>query len=122
MANELKINASVVAEIGNFKYLFAPGQMMVDLAAGGRGGHAQSIGTSEEVVDVGDVSTLGYCVLRNTDSTNYVTYGPDSGGSMVSLGRLNAGEFAILRLEPGITLRARANTAAVKLDVTVLEN
>lgn len=67
------------------------------------------------VIDLSSLTTLGYIVLINTDPTNYVTYGPESGGSMVALGRLNPGEAAQLRLDHGITLRALAHTAAVVL-------
>ena len=129
MANEISITASLQAKAlvasGSFKFDFLPDQLIVDFqtAAGGSGGYTQIIGTLEEVVDgLGDLATLGYCVLVNTDVTNYVSYGPEYSGSMRLLGRLKAGEFAILRLEPGITLRAQANTAPVKLSVTVLED
>ena len=72
-------------------------------------------------MSTGDVSTLGWLVLQNLDTTNYVTYGPDSTG-MVDFGRIEAGEIAVLRLEPGITIKAQANTAAVDLLVKVFED
>jgi len=121
MADELKIRATVTLENGNYKDTFNPGLLEVDQAAAGRGGHVQSIGTSAETVEVGDVSTLGWCVLRNCDATNYVTIGPDDSG-IKNFMRLEAGEFAIFRLEPGITIKAIANTAAVLLDVRVYED
>lgn len=98
----------------------------VDQSAIGRGGHVQSVGTSEEALDFGDVGTEGYCSLQNLDPTNYVEWGPDSGGSagsMVPVGRLNPGEPpAFFRLKSGVTVKAQANTAACLVDVRVYED
>ena len=41
---------------------------------------------------------------------------------MALFGRVNPGEFALLRLAPGIVVRAKAHTAAVKLKVSCYEN
>lgn len=121
MANELKISLSATLNNGFLQESFSPGSLSVDQAV--RGSHAStvSVGTSEEDLPVGDVATLGYLFLRNIDTTNYVTYGPKSGGSMVAFGRIRAGEVAMIRLEPGITLRWIANTAAVKVKALLLE-
>jgi len=125
MANEITIAASLHVNNEYFKWYFQPGQLQVTQNAIGRGGHAQSIGTSEEVIDFGDITTNGYLILRNLDDTNYVTYGPQeagSGGAMVVFGKLNAGEIAILRVAPTVVMMAQADTADVLLDVTLLED
>jgi hypothetical protein len=41
---------------------------------------------------------------------------------MVPFIRLEAGESCALRLSPGITIKAQANTAAVKMKVLILED
>jgi hypothetical protein len=82
----------------------------LDLNTAGEGGGIQIIGTSEEAVDFGDVATLGYLYLVNLDATNFITFGPDSGG-MVEMGKLLPGEAALVRLKPGITVMAKADTA-----------
>ena len=64
----------------------------------------------------------GYCCLRNLDSANYLTWGVESGGAMVTVGTLNPGEVAIFRLGAGVTLMALANAAAVLLDTRVYCN
>lgn len=122
MASEILLNVVVQVSNSPYKDLFAPGQIAVDQAAIGCGGYVQSIGTSEEVVVTGDVATLGYCVLQNLDAANFVEYGPESAGAMVAFGKLKAGEVAVLRLKPAITIRAKADTGAVKLLVKVYEN
>lgn len=125
MANELQITVTASLSKGEFDWKPQLGTTQIDVATVGRGGYVQEIGTSEETIGgLADVSTFGWALFKNLDSTNYVEIGPDSGGtggSMVSMVKLLAGEFALLPLTPGITLKAQANTAAVKLDVNVLE-
>lgn len=78
--------------------------------------------TAEADLDTTGITTLGYVYLRNVSTVNFVKYGPKSGGVMVALGRLNPGEWALIRLEPGITLRWIADTATVKLQVRLYGN
>lgn len=122
MANEIGINLAVTLTNGNLKKSFAPGQVNVTQTTLGAHDTVVVVGTSEEDFSTGDVGTLGYLVLRNLDSANYVQYGPKSGGAMVAMGRIKAGEVAILRLEPGITLRWIANTSSVKVQAMLLES
>lgn len=80
--------------------------------------HVFSVTTSEGALTL-TVGTLGYAFITNLDSTNYVKYGPDSGGSMVVLGKLKATEMAAIRLYPGITLRMQADTATCLVRVQI---
>lgn len=121
MANELKVNVGATLTNGSLKETFAPGTQSITQTTQGSHAPTVSVGTSEEDLSVGDVGTLGWLFLTNLDSTNYVTYGPKSGGSMVAFGRIRAGESVALRLEPGITLRLQANTGACKVKVILLE-
>lgn len=122
MANEIQTTLNVAVVNGNFRQTFAPGTIQITQTAQGAHSPVVSVGTSEEDLSVGDVGTLGVLCLRNLDSANYVQWGPKSAGSMVAVGRLKAGEVAYIRLEPGITLRWVANTAACKVQVMLLEN
>lgn len=122
MANEINITLSARIENGAFKDRIDSTGLAFDQAT--LGGHRPvvSVGTSEEDLTVGDVATLGWCYLRNLDATNYVTYGPKSSGSMVAMGRLEPGEIAIFRLDPSVTVRWVADTAACKVDVRIYED
>jgi len=123
MANEINISLGVQVTNGFFKYQFQPGQIQIDQAAPGRGGHVQEIGTDEETIDFGDVETEGYWILRNLDPTNYVEYGPQIGtGSAELCCKLKAGEPAFLRVKPGSVWRAKADTAALLLQSDLLED
>lgn len=119
MAQTLSLTVSATAEFGNFKDSFTPGAVTIALANQGAASGIVDVGTSEEDLSIGDVgaSTQGYLILRNLDSSNYVTYGPKSGGAMVVFGRIKPGEIAVLRLEPSVVVRWQANTAAVKVQV-----
>lgn len=123
MANELQLNVYASITNGNYKATFDANSQQITQTT--LGGHAPVwiVGSgAEEDLAIGDVSTLGWLFMRNLDSANYVTYGPKSGGSMVAFGRIKAGEAIAIRLEPGITLRAQANTAPVKVQVLLLES
>lgn len=122
MADELKLTLASRLTNGSFKDNFDPGQISIDQAAVGAYRAIVIVGTAEEVIGAGDVGTLGWCILQNLDDTNHVDWGPESGGAMVAIGRLEPGEWAAFRLKPGIVLRGQANTAACKVDVRIYED
>lgn len=122
MANEITATVNVTTVNGSFRQAFQPATKQITQSA--IGGHITvwNVGTSEEDLATGDVSTLGVMGLLNTDSTNYVQIGPKSGGAMVAAMRLKPGEPNFIRCEPGITWTAKANTAACKVLVWLMEN
>jgi hypothetical protein len=73
----------------------------------------QSIGTSEETLNVGEVALAGYAIFFNTDATNYVEIGKAAATYSI---KLKPGEFAVLRLDSWSAVYAKANTAAVDLE------
>lgn len=79
----------------------------------------QNIGTTKEVLDLGEVSTPGYVFMRNQDATNYVDVFPDGTGAAVV--RLYAGEIALFRCVASAP-QAQANTAAVDLEMALIPN
>jgi len=122
MADEITVTARLDITNGYMKRSFAPGALKFDQTSIGSNWFTWSVGfAAEEDLTLTDITTEGWCVMRNTDTANYVTYGPKS-GTMVAWGRIEAGEVAMCRLEPGITIRAQANTAAVDLDILILED
>lgn len=73
----------------------------------------QTIGTTEENLNVGDVSNVGLIVLINRDDTNYVQVGLTSSYSI----KLKPGQFCIF--PPDGTMTAIANTAEVDIEYYV---
>lgn len=122
MANEIQLTTTMIVTNGYFKWTFQPGTIQITQAA--LGGHASivSVGTAEEDMTFGDVVTPGLICLRNTDTTNFVTYGPKSGGSMILFGKLKPGESTVLRLGASVTWRWKADTAACKVEIVCLED
>jgi len=121
MSDEITVNVSVRALKDYAKHDFVPGSFQDDWTTAIRGGHAQAIGfAADEIMDVGDVSTLGWSMWRNLDDSNFVEFGPTSGGVLIPFGRLYPGQMAVIPLSPSIVPRAQADTAAVNLDFTVL--
>lgn len=122
MSAEITIFASLSCTNGSLKIAVSPGQVQIDQATA-RGGNpgTVTVGTSEEVISFGDLVAPRWAFLRNLSPTNYVDFGPESAGAMVAALRLKAGEYAILPLVPAAVYRAKANTAAVDLQITALE-
>jgi len=84
--------------------------------------NVQIIGTSAEALTTGDIATLGIAMLENLDAANFVDVGPDDGGTMKDFMRIEAGERYPVRLKPGITVKAKADTAPVRLLVTLYDD
>lgn len=83
--------------------------------------HRQSIGTTEEALDLGAVPTGGWFIAINRDATNFVEIRQGTGTT--DLIRLNAGEPCCFRMSGDTTAPfAIANTAAVELEYMLIEN
>jgi hypothetical protein len=73
------------------------------------------------------LTTQGVAYFVNLDATNYVEIGIQQGGTFYPLARINGGatgkkEGYAFRLAQGVSVYARANTAAVDLEFGVLHN
>jgi hypothetical protein len=110
MANEIKVTAGISVNNGNSVFSQAAKSKSFDQAAiGGPTPGAMSVGTTEESTTFPELTTEGWLYLQNNDATNYVQWGFSTG---VYGGRLKAGESALFRMEPALTLYLKANTAA----------
>ena len=86
-------------------------------------GGTQSIGNAaHEAIVITELTTLGWCRFRNMDPTNYVEIGLDVAATFYPLVRIETGEECIFRMAQGITPYAQANTAAVILAKTMLDD
>lgn len=117
MADEITLTVQLRVSKGNFD----PGtvrfsNLQFDQTAIGKAGGVQEIGTSEENLNSGDLTNVGWLLMKNLDDTNYVQWGQDNSSTMQTVGRMEAGEVALLRVEPGIGVRLKANTAAVDIE------
>ncbi len=105
-------------EIGKSKYT-------VDQAVKGGGvpGTVDATTAAQGVnVDLSLLTALGYCYIKNLDLTNFVTYGPVVAATLHPFGKLKPGETGIFRLNPGITMAVKADTATCRVQIFCLED
>ena len=81
----------------------------------------QSIATSDTAITIGSIATLGIVVIENLDATNFVDIGSYVAATFYPLVRVLAGERYPFRVKPGLTLYAKADTSAVKIQKTIYE-
>jgi hypothetical protein len=117
MANELNLNASL-----SFVKNAAQVQRNINSSLTVTGNSivqaVQNIGTADETLALGDISTIGYVFFHNLDGTNYIQIGSD--GALYPL-KLKAGEWALLRWNAA-AIHAKANTAACDLEYIVVSD
>lgn len=121
MANEFTVTIGVSLINGNLRASFPQLSRQYTQTTAGISDQVLAIGTSEENVSTTDITTAGFCVLHNLDSTNFVQYGMSDGGTMKATGRLKAGDVHFVRLDNGITLRMKADTASCKVRIMIFE-
>ena len=118
MADELKINLSVSFSKGGANFTKQK-SINIDVSGDSYTSAVQNIGTTEEALTlVPDLTTPGYVILINLDSTNYVEVGSTTG--VYDL-KLKPGELALYRHNSS-TIYAKANTSAINLEYIVVED
>lgn len=120
MANEIAITTKLDITNGSLKVIDLPGTKYVTQATAEYYDEVLTRTTSDVALTIGSMSSAnyGYGRFTNLDGTNYIDIGPESGGAIVGMLRLKAGESSgWMRIKPSITLRTQANTASVKLRV-----
>ena len=118
MANEIRYNISFQLSNGNNNYTYQKGVAVNQVAGGGPSPGTVTVGTTEETISLAELGNEGLAILVNLDTTNYVDIGASAG---VYLLRLLPGEPQLVRLVPGLTLRARANSAACLVAFNIFE-
>jgi len=125
MSDEVKVTASLEIINDTFR-LEKTGRTTLTFDQTTKGGGVPgtiTIPAADTVVDLSDLGTEGWLWMKNLDATNYVSWGPDNGSSAIAkVGRLEAGEPALFRLEPGLTLRMQANVAPCQVQILACED
>lgn len=118
MANELTLAASLKFVKGATNVSFAKSGIQVDVSGTGFAFKSQNVGTSEEALDIGDVTTPGYILIYNNDSTNYVEVRGGSGETDVV--KVRAGKLALFELAT-TTPYVIADTASVEIIYAIVD-
>lgn len=121
MANEFSYQFQLQLNNGDLKDNLASGAVAVDQTTAKLIRNVQNIGTTEEALDLGDVTTPGLAIFENLDDTNYVEVGSYVGGTFYPFMKLKPGEKFICRLGV-LAPYAKANTAAIELDYRIYDD
>lgn len=112
MANSLVASITALGTIDGVQLSINSGSFTVSIAGNPAIRNLVSIPTSDTSISLGGISTIGYVLFHNTDTTNFVTIG--SNGSLYPI-KLLAGEWAMMRWNAA-AIHVLADTAAVILD------
>ena len=119
MSNEITMSASLTINATNLVEAFQPESLQIDLASDAGSGGVQTIGTTQEALNIGDTTDGGVFFFRNTDATNYVEIGRYESSTFYAFLKLLPGEYAIGR-QADKDIYAKANTADVNLQYRML--
>lgn len=120
MANELTINASLVySDTEGTKAALSLVDKVVNVTTKLVAGIKQNVGTSEEALKLGDLSSLGFVLLINRDLTNYIELKTATSGTVIA--KMFPGECCMFRFGSGITAPfVVANTATCQMDILLI--
>ena len=121
MSNEITLYASIKASKGETVISKIVSALKVDWAGNRFVHNRQSVGITEEALDLGDISTGGLFLAINQDGVNFVEL--RAGTGLTDFVRLNAGEFCLFRMSGDAAAPfAIAATAACALEYFLLED
>src|SRR5438552_17367532 len=99
MAGELTLSVSV-SQVKNGITFAKTWNDVFDVTGNTPISNIQNIGLTDETLDLGDISALGFIAIKNIDTTNFVSIGYTSGTYFAKLKR---GEFVVFRAGAGLT-------------------
>lgn len=120
MADEITITSNMELSNGAVVYQPQTQQFTADQSTAEIIINVQTIGTSAEAVELGDIATPGWARFHNLDPTNFVQVGVDDGGGFVPFMKVLPGEIqGPVRIDPTHTLQAKADTGSCKLKTEI---
>ena len=119
MANETQLNLTLS---NNKSGVFISGTVGLSITMAGTNSisSVQNIGTATEVLVIGDVTTIGYLMVKNLDTTNYVELDLNTPVAGTAFCKLLPGEACIIPTRQTV-IYAKANTAACDCLVLAIE-
>lgn len=119
MANEIAVSCSLSAVKGGAS-INVNGNRTATMAGDQMITNVQTVGITAEAIQLGDVSTIGYVLLKNMDTTNFVEIALDSNVSTQKFAKLLAGDMALFPASTA-TMYAKADTSPCNLLVGSVE-
>jgi len=77
-----------------------------------------SIDTSAEALDISDISTVEFIIIKNTDGTNYVEIDSNYSSTFSADIQIDAGKTAMFK--PSGVVQAKANSSACLVEYIVI--
>lgn len=77
-----------------------------------------SIGTSAEALDISDIATVEFIIIKNLDGTNYIEIDANYSASFSADIQVDAGKVVIFK--PSGVVQAKANTSACNVEYIVI--
>ncbi len=116
MAGEIQLTAAIKFANNTLVDNVPSNTIAINQNTQGFDAQTPTVPNTQTNADLSGVGTLGFVRLQNLSlGTDLLEYGPISGTTYLPMGWLYPGEWAILRLKPGTTLRWVANSNAVKV-------
>lgn len=119
MASEITSLSGLTVSVGGLTAAASLSKVS-DIAGGNFLSNVQTVGTTEEAIQVGDVTGECFIYIKNTDSTNFVQIALDSAVSTQIFAKLRAGEALQMHAKTA-TLYAKADTSPVDIQVIITE-
>lgn len=119
MANELTVSCSLRFSKSGREVSKSYGGIQIDVSGNAWTFGVQSIGITEEAIDIGDIGTAGFFIGKNLDATNFLELRP--GSAAADMVKMKAGEPAMFRLALNGPY-AIADTAACDLELLIVED
>lgn len=118
MANEITVTTSVAVVNGSVSESLSDSATTFDQTGTRFIKGVQAVGTSEEALDMGDLTDPGWCYMKNLDSANYVSVYAATGETEMI--RLLAGEHMAFRMVATAPF-VKADTASVDLEYMIVQ-
>lgn len=119
MANELTLNLSMSFNKSGLSSSMQSGVKQVTVSGSDYVDATMSVPTAVTDLPLGGITTPGYCMVQNRDTTNFVEiYSAVAGAACI---KLKAGEVAVFRFS-GAAPAVKADTAAVKIEYLLISD
>jgi hypothetical protein len=121
MADEITVSASLAYEDSeDSDEILQIADVLFDITTKKYIKHKQNVGTSEEAMDLGELTTLGWCIILNRDATNYIEVRMATGAGNDHI-KVPAGGAAVFHFGSDVTAPFLiANTAACQVEYLLL--
>lgn len=121
MANEISASANLSVTLGG-STVSSTCNKILDIAGNEVLTHIDSIGTSDAALPLSSLDNVGFLLVKNLDTTNFVQISTGTGGSFAAgvIGKIRPG-LCWMGEPPSSTLYIKADTAACRYEATAVE-